>query len=196
MEHLFANVKMEDVVQVTCVDGTVHEGSVFVTPCEDGVMVLRKGRHHTYQKADYIVIPAQSVKDIATVSHNEEPVRHHGAVHPETTRSRVRKTVSRHEKALRRINKNASEADVAIFDALVPVFQETVWGENTDIVLKDGQVVISKPYNDSDIKILPGELTPAYIEANVIHLVKGCLKLGREKALGGSPTESSGSSAA
>jgi len=128
------------------------EGDVFAVQemgnADSGLLVLRKTKHHTWQKADYYVISTENIAEVVVIGEGE-PIPDLREFDAETLQKRFNSTAKREEERIARHGKGVGEVGQSIFDRLARNFPGLVWAEKT-IIIAD-RIELREPYVQSTI---------------------------------------------
>jgi hypothetical protein len=128
------------------------EGDVFavqeISSNHSGFLVLRKTKHHTWQKADYYIISTENIAEIVVIG-DGEPLPDLREFDAETLQKRFNSTAKREEERIARQGKGVGEIGQNIFDRLARNFPGLVWSGKT-IIIAD-RIELREPYTRSTI---------------------------------------------
>lgn len=122
--------------------------SVHITTTGSSTIVLRKTKHHTWQKADYFIISMDSISNVEVLGVGE-PLPELREFDAETNQKRFNSSAKREEERIARRGKGVGEVGQNIFDRLARNFPGLFWSDKT-IVIAD-RIELREPYTQSAI---------------------------------------------
>ncbi len=118
------------------------KGSLFASPEAGGMFVLRSSPAHTYQKADYLFVPEMHGSRWHFEGDRPASMPSPPQVGHRIVEQRMKKSLERHIKAVKRQGRNVTEWEQAFFNALLPNFPEACWGDGDGAIWVMGDTTL------------------------------------------------------
>lgn len=184
---------LDDRVSVLCeVAGRqyTHEGSVYVVDDAANMLVLRRAKETTHQKADYVFINQSTIKSVVVKqAATEAPRPVAQPLTEEVVAKRRDRAADHYQRVARRIGKHVSREEQELFNALYPSFPGSYWGDDGTIML-GGQTVdvpLMRPHRVENVRLPEDEKLRHLLESKFLPYLRLHLdKAWRKVTAGGS----------